>query len=554
MKFLDRVWGRDGQVYLSSNDYERDGSWVDEAFILPASEAVSRRIESLSNTLDVYFSPVKFDGPRREANAKTSEWAWSDLDDVDPREIVPKPTIAWESSPNRFQALWYLGEAVPASEASYLSKRIAFSLGADASGWDITQVLRVPDTTNYKYSSQPTVKLLWDDGPVWTSEGIEKHTQEVSREAAAGSVADMGLSATALLAEYQISPRGLSLLQSSPKEVRGSDRSLRLFELMCHLAESGMSISEIGTVARSSPWNKFKNRPDEWDVLINESRKARNKVQPSPVEIEDLKVTWLPDLLAVADLGAGWLIEDWWLSDSWGFVGGEAKSFKSLMTMETTISVASGLPLFGKLQVDRQGPVLIVQEENDTLTLQNMLFGILQSRGLFTGPPIESKDGIWTLAGMKPLPIAFLNQTGMNMTDLNRREHVEKVISQIEPALVVFDPLYDMIPGVDPNRTEEMQPVLNWLRNLSPKYRTSIMIVDHQRKKQGKNDSSRAGQRLSGHHIKHNWFMCGLFIDRASDKDNTIFIDRQFRRSGGHGLMKVEPKFNPEYELVIQTS
>ena len=65
MKFLDRVWGRDGQVYLSSNDYERDGSWVDEAFILPASEAVSRRIESLSNTLDVYFSPVKFDGPRR---------------------------------------------------------------------------------------------------------------------------------------------------------------------------------------------------------------------------------------------------------------------------------------------------------------------------------------------------------------------------------------------------------------------------------------------------------------------------------------------------------
>ena len=36
---------------------------------------------------------------------------------------------------------------------------MTYTLGADKSGWDLTQVLRVPGTRNYKYPGGPTVEV-----------------------------------------------------------------------------------------------------------------------------------------------------------------------------------------------------------------------------------------------------------------------------------------------------------------------------------------------------------------------------------------------------------
>ena len=563
-QFLGMIWdGYVGTVHTPRHRTGQDGSWAehphaytdDGQILLAIAHSVSVDID---NGYDVYFSPVVFDGTRTEARATGSNWAWSDLDAVDPRDIVPRPTIAWESSPGRYQALWAVGSTT-ATTASHLSKQLAYTLGADKGCWNVSRVLRIPGSINHKYPGKPTVTLLWADGPVYTSQTLTEHLQEVPDEATPAKTIpeqEEGRSATELLYSYQVSPRAESLLSSSAQEVKKSDRSRRIFELMCHLAEAGMTATEIATVAKSSPWNKFKGRQREWEILVKEARKALAKISPTPKKLDNLHVTWLPDLLSVPDAGSGWLIKDWWLSDSWGIMSGEAKSFKSLITMEMAVSVSSGIPLFkGKnyegLEVHTTGPVLVIQEENDHRHLQDAMVDILQARGRLERDPIQVDGTIWTLHGMEPLSIAFLNQTGMDITSLERREHIEQLISEIEPVLVIFDPFYRMTPSVDHNQAHEVEPQLKWLTNLSVKYKTSVCLVDHQRKNQGKNDSTRSGQRLGGSHVKHDWIMSGLFINRPSDAENTIWVERQFRRSGGQGILQLTPQFDPTYDIIV---
>jgi hypothetical protein len=90
-------------------------------------------------------------------------WLYADLDAVEPikSDAELSPTIAWESSPGRYQALWHIDKHLPEEQHIMVNRKLTYALGADKGGWDITQVLRVPGTINHKYAEKPKVKLLW---------------------------------------------------------------------------------------------------------------------------------------------------------------------------------------------------------------------------------------------------------------------------------------------------------------------------------------------------------------------------------------------------------
>lgn len=86
-------------------------------------------------------------------------WLWADVDNGRvPQEL--EPTFVIESSPGRYQALWRLAHRIDKWEAEGWSKAIAYTIRADASGWDIGQELRVPGTHNLKYDEKPEVKVV----------------------------------------------------------------------------------------------------------------------------------------------------------------------------------------------------------------------------------------------------------------------------------------------------------------------------------------------------------------------------------------------------------
>lgn len=104
---------------------------------------------------------------RLKEHCLPSNLLWADLDACNPDIIEPKPSCVIESSPLRYQTLWRLDQVIEPYMQEDYNKRIAYKYsdnGADISGWDLTQLLRVPLTFNYKYEREgvdvPEVKLL----------------------------------------------------------------------------------------------------------------------------------------------------------------------------------------------------------------------------------------------------------------------------------------------------------------------------------------------------------------------------------------------------------
>jgi len=116
---------------------------------------------------DVYFCCHQLLAPQRiKDNAASVLALWCDVDAANLNASPIQPTAIVESSPGRLQAFARLSRPIPPLVAEALNKRWALSFGADPSGFDLTQLLRVPGTHNYKYAAVPLVRLLHLDGDV----------------------------------------------------------------------------------------------------------------------------------------------------------------------------------------------------------------------------------------------------------------------------------------------------------------------------------------------------------------------------------------------------
>jgi hypothetical protein len=160
-EFVDMVWlsqDCEGYGFVSMRDRVKANYWTELHFEVPG------RIEVPDfDDIDLYFCPNLFSVPhRRKEYMLPSVWLYADLDEVSPFDIetVP-PTVVWETSKGRWQAMWQCPIAMEPSEHQIINKRLTYMIGADKGGWDATQVLRIPGTRNYKYDEQPEVKLVW---------------------------------------------------------------------------------------------------------------------------------------------------------------------------------------------------------------------------------------------------------------------------------------------------------------------------------------------------------------------------------------------------------
>jgi hypothetical protein len=98
--------------------------------------------------------------PRVKENAATLAALYAELDGAKLPAGDLEPPCVVESSPGRFHVYWPLTDAVPPEVGEAMNKRLARAIGADASGYDLTQLLRVPGTVNYKYDEKPVVRLV----------------------------------------------------------------------------------------------------------------------------------------------------------------------------------------------------------------------------------------------------------------------------------------------------------------------------------------------------------------------------------------------------------
>lgn len=494
--------------------------------------------DHLDKQHDVYWCPSLFEMPTRRSDVAMDEHClWADLDEVDPREIKDyQPTIAWESSPGRFQALWIAeaGDFQGASWPGNENQRMTYLLGADPSGWDTTQLLRLPMWPNFKperveanEGKAPNGKLLWMSGPRYTisdfadlpevrgavgselTEALETEVDGVDRHKA--------------LAKLKIKLNHTARDLLNAKEVSG-DRSGQMWYLMRCLADAGGTVTEIVAIVRPTVWNKFEGRADEMKRLIAEASKAVASRSDETIEVLDeegerKKPTRLGDLLRNIKRPV-WLVEGVLTEGACGFIAGEPKTWKSWCGYDLALSVATGADFLGHFPVRNPGPVLYIQEEDPP--------PVLKTRGakIWTGKITDKLElasdgsGIFWLpakaeADFDPDINAYIQQ-GVTISDEAWQYWLDETLDEGmdgEPyRLMVIDTLMMTAGAVDENRAQEMTTkIFRPLKVLSRKHNVAITVVHHL----GKADKARMGQRMLGSVANHAWGEDSIYLMRS---------------------------------------
>lgn len=494
--------------------------------------------ERLANNQDVYWCPSLFEFPNRRSDLAMDEHClWADLDEVDPREIRDyPPTIAWESSPNRYQGLWLAsdGDFQGASWPGNENQRLTYHLGADQSGWDTTQLLRLPGWPNFKPErieanggKAPRGKLLWSAGNTYALADFADLPEvrgSVSSELTEALESEIdSVDRHKVLAQVKIKLNHTARDLLNAKEYSG-DRSGQMWYLMRCLADAGATVTEIVAIVRPSVWNKFVGRADEMKRLIAEASKAvASRSEETVEELEEESERKKPQRLGFMLKNIKrpvWLIDGVVTEGSCGFIAGEPKTWKSWLGYDMALSIATGADFMGYFPVRNPGPVLYIQEEDP--------LPVLKTRGakIWTGKAtdkltLDSDGGIFWLPpkheqGFDPDIMAYVQQ-GVTISDeawqLWLDETLEEGMEGEPYRMMVIDTLMMTAGSVDENRAQEMTTkIFRPLKVMARKHNVAIKVVHHLGKSQ---DRQRMGQRMLGSVANHAWGEDSLYLLRS---------------------------------------
>ena len=424
-----------------------------------------------------------------------------------------------------------------------LNRRLSYATGADKGGWHLTNVLRVPGTYNYKYPTRKKVEELWDNEITYTVGDIKEFVKGVEVHQIEPSVS--GLVVPAETAESitrrvwdGLDARTRQLLSEQGEQPVG-ERSDRLWELECRLLEKGLDPEEVFVLVRESVWNKFLDRRNADDYLWREVRKAHLHVGTQRTEETEAGLVRLrPRIISYADLlgskisEPAWLVDDWWTMGSHGIIAGLPKSYKSLISMDLAVSIASESQFLGHFPVNPKGvgPAIIVQQENSLALLRDRLWKITTNRGLHRGEVKAGKNEI-VVEFPPSIPLFFYNDFGFNMSMPEDREMIEELIQKEGAKVIVFDPLYLMIGGADENNAREMRPILSWLLQIRNRYNCAVVVVHHWGKGHvDKKGRGVGGLKLLGSTTIYGWLEAALYLEaKATSSGFEVVVEREFR-------------------------
>ena len=529
---LSRIWGTsEGYVWtpwIEANSWGgpkgpryhegRAWRWPEQA------DGIRAHIEAHADD-DQYFTPSVFSAPRRVTqHAIPVPWLWADLDPVDPTRVEGlTPTIAWETSPSRYQCVWempYPREG--ATEYGGPNHRLTHYLGADPSGWDATQLLRIPGSAHSKHGLQRG-QLLWADGPRlhWrqTARLPEVPTRnDDSAMTALSEEAIRSIDRADVWARVRplVSMRTRELM--ALRDVSDLDRSEALWSVERDLADAGCSALEIVAVVMRSPLDKYQGRGDHLRRLSIEAVRAVAERPAETLEggaLPEGAPMWASDLASVHIPRPRWLIDGIWTRGGCGFISGAPKSYKSWVALDLAVAVATGAPMLGMHRVAASGPVLYLQEEDPLSTVVDRLDQIVEGRapGHHWG---GSLDGL-TWSPAQPLPIDIQVHTGIVLSDPRWLAWLGERVRRYSYHAVILDTLTTTVGDVDLDKAVDLQTrVLRPLRELAQTYDCAVIIVHHSRKnKQG----GREGSNMLGSVALHGWVDCALYLNRDEESE-----------------------------------
>lgn len=478
MQNIIELWKRQPGKYFFICTKSGAGKWSDHAFARKDLNKVRAFIKDNADK-DVYFCPHGFSEPRRKKEyAELPKVLWADLDEADPKKMEKnvKPTIAIQSSPGRYVGLWFVDHTMKES----LNKRLSYHLGADQGGWDLTQVLRVPGTVNYKYNATPRVKLLWNDGPVHKVSALEKLLPELEDEISDDDEED-GITPADIYARYAkvIPPMTRQeLMRGKPTPGK---RSEVLWKLTNDLVEAGLTREETYILIKASPWNKFRGRQTE-DTQLNREldkifgKKLNGKKGWSAPDVKEGKKnehTFLTQSMdEVEEENIDWIWYPYLARGEVTIVEGDPGVGKSYLMQMISKGIVDG----DKLPTEKKtmprltpGPVAYFDIEN--------------SAGSVTKKRLRYN-------GCENMRLFYQEQEPFSVDNTEILEKVYDGIERLKPVMCVFDTVNLYIGKADTSRGSETTQALANFKDIARRFNCAVVILRHLTKGGGQGTSA----------------------------------------------------------------
>lgn len=309
-QFFEYVFGSlEGYLRLAVKDSRQAGDFATKWFEYPQDlKDILIFIDSRKPSHDIYFTPHLFTRRRgKKEYVAEAPNAWSDGDDCPIEELLLQPSVTIRTSEDRYSFLWKFKEVQPPDVAENVSKRIARfhrESGMDQSGWDLTQLLRVPNTFNFKYNPPQMISpaVVAEDHDGYLISDFEEYPDVEQLETNLQSLEELEVpdkDAEEILEAYSdsLNPKAYDLYSITPEK----DWSSNMWNLELYLLEAGMPLEEAFVVVGEAACNKYRRDNRNPKFLWSELNRAKAKVEKrksSPPEILDeeayLHRTWDP--------------------------------------------------------------------------------------------------------------------------------------------------------------------------------------------------------------------------------------------------------------------
>jgi hypothetical protein len=312
----------------------------------------------------------------------------------------------------------------------------------------------------------------------------------------------------------------------------------------------------VAHLLQRSVFNKFRGRSDEHRQLLKQVTDAQTAVAAAPAPsapaapaplvvpegppLEGMRVEqWTQFLQKPTTLR--WLVEDSWVDQTVGFISGRAKSYKTWIALDLALSILSGKPFLNQFPVGRTGPVVLVQEEDPTAVLQERIKLVGKQKDMLP-------SAIWYPGDQKlklkypDYPLHIINLQGFSLGSAEKVVEVRQLIAEVNPVLVILDPLVVMLGSIDEYRATEVSGMLQTIKYWREEFGCSVAVVHHWNKAKAE-EGERGGQHMYGSFAFHAWLESGLhvspIVDEQQEQINSVVIEREFKAAPSKRALKV---------------
>ena len=193
-----------------------------------------------------------------------------------------------------------------------------------------------------------------------------------------------------------------------------------------------------------------------------------------------------------------WLIENLWLTNGVGILGGQAKVCKTYLAAELSVAIATGMPALGHYQTHFSGSVLFYGAEDSLPALRERFEGLAVTYGF----------------DLQKLDVYLIDSPVLRLDKDEDLQRLRAVIDKCQPRMLVLDPFVRLVGKIDENSSSDVSAVLGSLRAIQRDHNVAVMLVHHARK----SPAAHPFQAYRGSSDFGAWSDSNLFLARNSEQ------------------------------------